>query len=984
MTDIEIIKKMEKILNEPLSPLEPGDIDREVGERGYSLDEMGAVTGLNLYSLAIKPVLKYVGRLRRATQLNLCDCKLEQGDIAFLRGRGDLTYLNLSSNKGIKDFSFLRELKGLTSVDLAYNELTDVSFLRELKGLTLVSLWENNLTDVSFLRELKGLTSVNLGGNPGIKDFSFLRELKGLTSVNLSNNNLTDVSFFRELKGLTAVYLGFNNLTDVSFLRELKGLTSVGLWNNQLKDISFVADLDHLTHLDIDNNPVENPPPEIVKQGLGAIRDYFRSLKEKELCRLNEVKILLVGSGGAGKTSLLKRLSDLDFDPNEDKTHGIGIHTIPMKVNIPTETGAGAGPQSTVIHAHFWDFGGQEVMHASHQFFLSKRSLYILVVDSREEQTAEYWLKHIETFGGSSPVLVVINKIDQNPHFDLDRFTLKRKYPNILDFYRISCQTRAGLPELRDAIKTAIPQTELIKTPVAASWMKVKSTLENVTRDKCYISHNEFHDICGSAAIPTDTTRDTLVQFLNELGIVLHFKDFELQEYHVLNPRWVTEGVYRIINSPTLAAQHGLLKKADLNHIINEEKTKTCPYMQELENRPYTPGEQNYIVKLMQKFELCYALDEETILVPALLDTKEPPLPMPEETRPSLDFILTYDFLPKSVISRLLVKLHKDLAPGQSWRTGMALESDLFHTRALIRADEVEKTIGIHIRGDQKREHLSVIRSALREINKSFQQMKIEELIPLPLPLPAALPDDYREKHKGAGKYARTVSYSFLLGYERNGESEYLDGETGQRYRVAQLLDTVALPEERKREGFDIDGPKGPFRRPMHDFDRPGTGAPIMKPAPVPRERQEEDAGRYRRLKELVPRIVTLEKKFAEQEKRKEHFDAQARKKLRNRYLWIPVVLAILIITLGILIIMEVLPWSNIEAYTFIFPLLLVPVGLLFLLIKGKPFGSSSAYEKSLTKEREKIYLHGNFSAAGFADLENELEQAKEEQTRLL
>jgi small GTP-binding protein len=804
---------------------------------------------------------------------------------------------------------------------------------------------------------------VRLDGNPGIKNFSFFQELKELTSVYLGYNGLEDVSFLRVLKELMSVYLSRNNLTDVSFLRELKGLTSVDLQYNKLKDISFVADLDHLSDFDIDGNPIVNPPPEIVEQGLAAIRDYFRSLKEKELCRLNEVKILLVGSGGAGKTSLLKRLGNLDFNPNEDKTHGIGIHTIDMNVNIPTDTGANAGSQFTTIHAHFWDFGGQEIMHASHQFFLSKRSLYILVVDSREEQTAEYWLKHIETFGGSSPVLVVINKIDLNPQFDLDRNILRRKYPNILDFYRISCQTRAGLPQLQDAIKSAIPQTELIKTPVAASWMKVKSTLENVTRDKCYISHNEFHAICGSAAIPTDTTRETLVQFLNELGIVLHFKDFELQEYHVLNPRWVTEGVYRIINSPTLAKLHGLLKKNELSHIINEEKTKTCPYMQELENRPYTPGEQNYIVKLMQKFELCYALDEETILVPALLDTKEPPLP--EEPGHTLDFILTYDFLPKSVISRLLVKLHKDLATGKSWRTGMVLESELFHTRALIRADEVERTIDIHISGSQKREHLSVIRSALREINKSFLQMEIKELIPLPLP--TALPDGFREKHKGAGKYARTVSYSFLLGYERNGERDYLDGETGQRYRVAQLLDSVTLPEERIREGFDIDGPQRHFPR-----TKPGSVSPA------------ENSSLFEQYYKLNQRIKTLEKQTAEPRKIKDNLDARARKRVTRRFAILLGINILFIASLFLLLFMHKLEWGDIEPYTYIAGLLLFAGNLGYLMIKGNSFSLTSIYNRNLEMARENFYREYHFDAAVFDDLENELKQTKEEQARLL
>jgi hypothetical protein len=461
-----------------------------------------------------------------------------------------------------------------------------------------------------------------------------------------------------------------------------------------------------------------------------------------------------------------------------------------------------------------------------------------------------------------------------------------------------------------------------------------------------------------------DTTRETLIQFLNELGIVLHFKDFELQEYHVLNPRWVTEGVYRIINSPTLATQHGLLKKNDLNHIINEEKTKTCPYMQELENRPYMPGEQNYIVKLMQKFELCYALDEETILVPALLDTKEPPLPLSEETHPTLDFILTYDFLPKSVISRLLVKLHKDLTPGQSWRTGMVLESELFHTHALIRADEVEKTIDIHISGDQKREHLSVIRSALRDINKSFQLMKIEELIPLPLP--ADLLRDYREKHKGAGKYARTVSYLFLLGYERKGLSEYYDGETGQSYRVAQLLDSVTLPEERKREGYDIDGPQRHFPRPM--------------PEPVS---QRENDNRFEQYYKLDQRIKILEKQTAEARKRKNDLDNRARKRVNRRFAILLGIDILFIAVLFLFLFMHKLEWSDIEPYTYIAGLLLFACNLGYLMIKGNSFSLTSIYNKNLEKAREDLYQRDNFDAAGFAKLEEELKQAIKERDSL-
>ena len=58
-------------------------------------------------------------------------------------------------------------------------------------------------------------------------------------------------------------------------------------------------------------------------------------------------------------------------------------------------------------------------MHATHQFFLTRRSVYILVLDSRlnqEENRVEYWLKIIQSFGGESPVLIVGNKVtDQHP-----------------------------------------------------------------------------------------------------------------------------------------------------------------------------------------------------------------------------------------------------------------------------------------------------------------------------------------------------------------------------------------------------------------------------------------------------------------------------------------------------------------------------------------------------------------------------------------
>lgn len=158
-------------------------------------------------------------------------------------------------------------------------------------------------------------------------------------------------------------------------LRWLSELEIVGLNHNRITVVppwvlksGFVPTVESKNvdkMLYVGDNPLQSPPPEIIRRGLTSIRSYFSSLEGKRL-PLNEVKVLLVGDGGAGKTSLAKRVRGLGFDKDEDKTPGIDIN--PWGVETP----------SRKLTVNMWDFGGQEIMHAMHLFFLSERSLYIL------------------------------------------------------------------------------------------------------------------------------------------------------------------------------------------------------------------------------------------------------------------------------------------------------------------------------------------------------------------------------------------------------------------------------------------------------------------------------------------------------------------------------------------------------------------------------------------------------------------------------
>jgi small GTP-binding protein len=589
-----------------------------------------------------------------------------------------------------------------------------------------------------------------------------------LKILSLYDNILTDVSILQSLNSLNILDLNNNQLADISSLQGLSNLTRLNLRHNyvtwlpeKLLDLEIEIDVDSDwsekdKKIYLYGNPLETPPIEIIKKGKEAIRAYFNSLKEAENLPLNEVKVLLVGDGGAGKTSLVKRMLGYAFDENESQTHGINIDE--WKVTDSERT----------INVHLWDFGGQQIMLATHQFFLSKRSLYILVLDGRKDEEPEYWLKNIESFGGDSLVLVVINKIDQNPGFEVNRKFLQEKYKNIKGFFRISCKENEGIPTFSKALKDSLLKIEIIKTTWAANWFNVKERLEKM--EKHYISYKDYQGICTSEKITDKKGQETLVEFLNDLGVVLHFKDLELKDTHVLEPRWVTEAVYKIINSRHLAEQSGVLDLSYLDEILKK---------QDENDYDYPPDKYCYIIELTKKFELCYQLDRGRVLIPDLLKNEEPVFDFDYDS--SLKFVIQYDFLPKSVMPRFIVRMNKDIKNQLQWRTGVVLEDNAYGSIAVVKSDERDRKIFIYVNGKQKRDYFFNIRKTLRDINNSFEKLDIMELIPLP------------------DNPAITVDYEELIGHEQMGKKEMFIGKIRKSYDIDSLISLYDNPIERER-----------------------------------------------------------------------------------------------------------------------------------------------------------------------------------------
>jgi internalin A len=784
---------------EKLARLRSLDISyNEISDISF-LEKLTGLQSLNLDDNKISDI-SVLEKLTRLQYLNLYNNKIS--DISFLEKLTKLQYLDIRSRE-ISDISVLEKLTGLQSLNLNANKISDISFLEKLTGLQHLNLVGLEASDISFLEKLTGLQYLNLSNNK-ISDFSFLEKLTGLQHLTLSNNKISDFSFLEKLTGLQHLDLFNNEISDISFLEKLTGLQHLTLSNNKISDISVLEKLTGLETLDLQSNniseiplsvfrlgmeinlenygeglslyenPLESPPMEILKQGRQSVLDWFEATKVK----LNEIKIILIGDPKAGKTSLLRRLKDGSFDENEVQTDGVNIEDIHFGE-------CDTFKKQTSIHkltGHFWDFGGQEIMNATHQFFLTSRSVYILVLDARKDANVSaqirQWIKRIKTTGGHSSIIIVANQIDVNSGFGFENeYELQEEFPQVKYFIKASCNTKQNIDLIKDKLEVLIPQAELFNTRIDERWISIKEELQKETKTKHFLDENRFLQVCKKFKLKETREQRNAINFLHDLGLVLHFEDINLSEYYILEPYWITYGVYQILTSAYAGKMKGVVSMNKLEFIVNEEEDKEEKYLPANYRKiHYTNNQRRFLVDILNQFKLCFYLpDRSYFIIPDLLDTKQPkeitePIKNAED---SIRFVYEYAYLPKSTMPHIMVETHHILL--EKWRTGCVLHSN--GCKALV--TNYQNRISIIVNGGhkKKREFMAIIRYLIDSINQELSD-KPNMLIPLP----------------GTNAYK---DYEELLEREKDGEKYYtLYKPTKKRFEISKLLEGVPSQDE--------------------------------------------------------------------------------------------------------------------------------------------------------------------------------------------
>jgi len=542
------------------------------------------------------------------------------------------------------------------------------------------------------------------------------------------------------------------------WLVELSKLETLHLYANRLQTLpESLSKLRSLDTLIIDGNNHLNIPTEIIRtQSPRRILDYFyRVLVAGTSQPLNEFKLILVGRGGVGKTSLVHRLVT-DKYKEFKRTPGIKITQWPSKID------------GDDVRAHIWDFGGQEIMHGTHRFFMTERALYLVLISGREgteDRDAEYWLSLIRSFAGSVPVIVLLHKWDDYS-FELNRGLLRDKYGRGLVFLETDSSSGEGISPLRDKICQLAKKLPGLKAAWPSQWRRVKEELPN--KKKSWLSFDDFRRFCGENGVSDPSAQDALAESLHDLGLMLSYRKEEtLRDFGVLNPQWVTKGIYDVLNSRRLKDAAGKFTLKTLADVLPAGK-----YPEQLHP---------YLLALMRKFKLCHPLDDKgkNYLIPELLTKEEPIFNGEFAPDKCLGFIYRYDaVLPEGLVPRFIVETYVHREPKHVWRTGVVLEHA--KCRALVRGDVLGRTVTIRIAGtgDERRELLGIIREHFERIHRSYEKLPVTELVPIP---------GHPEAH---------VKHDLLLKYEQTNK-ETIPVEVGDElmdFSVKALLEGVDLP----------------------------------------------------------------------------------------------------------------------------------------------------------------------------------------------
>lgn len=161
-----------------------------------------------------------------------------------------------------------------------------------------------------------------------------------------------------------------------------------------------------------------------------------------QLNRKNVFRVVLIGDPAVGKTSIVNRLHNDDFDINEQPTIGSTF----VNYLCPFD--------DTSINLQIWDTAGEEQYRSVGPIYYRRAQAAIVVYDVTIESSynnLQYWINEFKNASNCSnqDIFIVGNKIDLTEKMIIDSNSAKQQAnANNFHFFQTSAKTGEGVIDL--------------------------------------------------------------------------------------------------------------------------------------------------------------------------------------------------------------------------------------------------------------------------------------------------------------------------------------------------------------------------------------------------------------------------------------------------------------------------------------------------------------------------------------------------------
>jgi len=480
-------------------------------------------------------------------------------------------------------------------------------------------------------------------------------------------------------------------------------------------------------------------------------------------------------------------------------THGIDVQQV--KVSHP-EVKEKLKGRSDHLEISVWDFAGQHEYYNSHYYFLSKRTVFLVLwrMDKGKEglKSLEFWLQSLAAYlppisyrSKEYSIMVVGTFLDsdlvskepsQKAEREREIHALSKKcglLPSVQCF-EVSCSTLENIPHLKEKIFKAILSHSYMNERLPKSYRVVEEVVERLGRelkDREFpmVSLQDLLSRCSSQLALNEEVLKQAVHLLSLWGKCVYFPNFpSLSSTVFLRPSFLTKQVLGAFFNPASKAYHqkGIIKHQDLRMIWTD--------LQHLSEEDFWDQAER-LMALMEKFEVCFPFPPTehlpfrgrsslvTFFLPLRKDSDHQKLLREQQVWPQdppydraiqIEKSLFFNVLPISLVSRVLMYLYPYVQEDLLWFDSVVLFDPKENTQGRISISVEDNSLITSLRGPSREKCESLMGLLINKVNKAarnYPGMVFKEAVRSPFSSGAMIPLEEVQKESALPKEQRKL-----------------------------------------------------------------------------------------------------------------------------------------------------------------------------------------------------------------------------------